>query len=452
MNTHQVAVIGAGPAGISTAARLAQSGMNVALLNRDIKPGGLAEYGIYHSKHKMKEALRKQFRKEMSHENITYYGNVSVGRGKDISIEALKEMGFSAVVVATGAQGTKWLGLPGEELRGVYHAKDLVYHYNKLPPYSEMNFHIGRRVAIVGVGNVMVDIAHWLIRDVQVDSVTAIARRDATAVKFTKKEMQAIAANLDLTALSSEIERIRPIMNQVGHDVDAAHHFILAGCQKAQPAQSETDFGFRFLSSPTRILGNAAEEVIGLEIEETVLSKEDGKRTKVNGSGRYTTLDVDTVIFAIGDTVDSTLGLPTQWHEYVKHPQPCHPVKGVSYEAFDPNTRQPITGVFMAGWARQASTGLVGEAKKDGRQCAEAVLQYLQEQTAVGESAVEKLSHYLLHLPAQCVGKKGWQNIESYEQTSHPTKPGYKLGSNEEMLSIVFGRKSPVKQTQTQEI
>jgi ferredoxin--NADP+ reductase len=55
------------------------------------------------------------------------------------------------------------INLPGENLKGVYHAKDLVYHYNQLPPYSTQPFPIGKKVAIIGAGNVMTDIAHYLI-------------------------------------------------------------------------------------------------------------------------------------------------------------------------------------------------------------------------------------------------------------------------------------------------
>jgi ferredoxin--NADP+ reductase len=100
-------------------------------------------------------------------------------------------------LVTAGAQGTKWLGLPGEDLFGVYHAKDLVYHYNRLPPFSVRKYAIGERVALIGVGNVMMDIAHWLVRDLKVKEVVAVARRGPAEVKFTKKEMEFITANLD---------------------------------------------------------------------------------------------------------------------------------------------------------------------------------------------------------------------------------------------------------------
>ena len=185
---YPVVVIGAGPAGLYAAKKLATSGARVALINRDIKPGGLAEYGIYHTKYKMKAGLRKQFAKIMNTPGINYYGNVSVGSESGLSLNDLKEMGFQAIMVTVGAQGTKWLGLPGEELKGVFHAKDIVYHYNKLPPFSTQEFAVGKRVALIGVGNVMIDIAHWLIRDLHVDEVTAVARRGPAEVKFTKKE------------------------------------------------------------------------------------------------------------------------------------------------------------------------------------------------------------------------------------------------------------------------
>src|SRR5512139_283802 len=113
------------------------------MFNRDIKPGGLAEYGIYPNKHTMKSGLRKQFRQVLDLPNIDYYGNVTIGEHGDLSLDDLRALGFQAILTTAGAQGTKWLGLPGEDLDGVYHAKDLVYHYNRLPPFSEWQFRIG---------------------------------------------------------------------------------------------------------------------------------------------------------------------------------------------------------------------------------------------------------------------------------------------------------------------
>jgi len=177
-----VAVIGAGPAGLFGARELAQAGAQVVLFNRDIKPGGLAEYGIYLDKYTMKNGLRKQFRQIMDLPNLDYCGNVAIGKDGDLTLDDLRALGFQAILVTAGAQGTKWLGLPGENLTGVYHAKDVVYHYNKLPPFSQRNFPFGKRSAIIGAGNVMVDIARYLITHQGMQEVTAVVRRGPAEV------------------------------------------------------------------------------------------------------------------------------------------------------------------------------------------------------------------------------------------------------------------------------
>ena len=97
-----VAVIGAGPAGLFGAGSLVEHGARVVLLNRDIKPGGLAEYGIYYDKYSIKEGLRKQFRKILASPDITYYGNVSVEEDGDVTLAELRQMGFAAIMVAVG--------------------------------------------------------------------------------------------------------------------------------------------------------------------------------------------------------------------------------------------------------------------------------------------------------------------------------------------------------------
>ncbi len=119
---YYVAIIGAGPAGLYAARQLADRNIRAILLNRDIKPGGLAEYGIYPSKIKMKEGLRNQFHQILALNEIEYYGNVVVGEQADLSIDGLRAMGFNALLVTVGAQSTKRLGIPGEDLAGVYHA------------------------------------------------------------------------------------------------------------------------------------------------------------------------------------------------------------------------------------------------------------------------------------------------------------------------------------------
>ncbi|MET0515587.1 MAG: FAD-dependent oxidoreductase, partial [Nitrospiraceae bacterium] len=162
--SHVVIVVGAGPAGMALANKMAEAGHEVIILNRDIKFGGLAEYGIFPSKLKLRGGLKKQYWEMLQRPNVRYFGNVSVGQGKDLSVDDLRGIGASAIAFSIGAQGTKAIGVEGDSAQGVFHAKDVVYHFNRLPGFGDRPFEMGKHVGVIGVGDVMVDIAHWLIR------------------------------------------------------------------------------------------------------------------------------------------------------------------------------------------------------------------------------------------------------------------------------------------------
>jgi ferredoxin--NADP+ reductase len=438
--THKVAVIGAGPAGLFASRYLANQGVQVTLFNRDIKPGGLAEYGIYPTKLKMKDGLRKQFHQILDHPQIEYLGNITVGQNGDVTLAGLRAAGFQALLVTVGAQGTKWLGLPGEDMLGVYHAKDLVYHYNRLPPYSVRKFLIGRKAALVGVGNVMVDVAHWLTHELRLDEVIAVARRGPAEVKFTKKEFEVIARNLDLSDFNTEIRRVTPVMKSIGQDVDTAREYVLSTLSKAPEPESNTHFRFEFLASPSRILGGERGFVHGLEIEDTVLLPGDGEpQAKRKGTRRL--IEVDTVIFCIGDRVDESFGLPVRRNEFVKSPQPAFPVEGHSYEAYNPDVERPIARVFVAGWAREASSGLVGVARKDGENGAQAILQYLQTAQPLKDpdKVRENLHLRLSILDKPVVTKEHLKLLEQVEQDRAQLlgQEEFKFATNDEMLEAM---------------
>ncbi len=195
-NAYFAAVIGAGPSGLFGARELANHGARVVVFNRDIKPGGLAEYGVYPDKYKMKDGFRKQFRGALANDNLIYYGNLRVGAEGDLTLDDLRALGFQAILVTVGAQGTKWVGLPGEKFVGSYHAKDLVYHYNKLPPFTKERFRLGKRCAIIGAGNVMLDIAYFMVHEVKAEEIIAVVRRGPGEVNFTKEEMTRTIAYL----------------------------------------------------------------------------------------------------------------------------------------------------------------------------------------------------------------------------------------------------------------
>lgn len=425
-----VAVIGAGPAGLFGARELANKGARVLLLNRDIKPGGLAEYGIYPNKYTMKSGLRKQFRQVLDLPNIDYYGNVIVGSQGDLSLDDLRALGVQAILVTVGAQGTKWLGLPGEDLEGVYHAKDVVYYYNHLPPFSQKTFRFGKRCAVIGAGNVMLDITHFLTREMKVEEVIAVVRRGPAEVKFEKKEMEYVIDNLDRAALDAEIQRVAPVMQVVHQDPEAAKATILEALPKALPRRSDTRFRFEFLASPVRMIGDEDGKLTGVEIEDNILVEANGD-TKARGTGNMRLLDVETVIFAIGDKVDDTFGLPVEWNEFVKNANPRFPVEGISYEA-------PGEDVFVGGWSRQASTGLVGYARKDGTNASKAVWQYLQTKQPL-EPNLKAIAERIKSLDKAVVTKDDIKKLEAVE-IAEAQKRGveeFKFDSNDDMLQAM---------------
>ncbi len=437
-NDYWVAVVGAGPAGIFAARELALQNINVALINRDIKPGGLAEYGIYPDKHVMKEGLRVQFRKALGMGNIHYYGNVTVSQNGDLSLDDLRGMGFHAILVAVGAQGTKWLGLPGEQLDGVYHAKDLVYHYNKLPPFSQRKFHIGRRVGIIGAGNVSLDIVHYLSSLPQVDQAIAVIRRGPAEVKFEHKELELVICALDRDDMETELQRVTPVMTALGQDPDQYRNFIDLTFEKAAPMTCKLRFLLRFLISPVRILDDGQGHVCGLEVEHNTLVQT-GEEVKARSLGTKSVLDVDTVIFAIGDRVDENLGLAVEANAFIKNRSPRFPVDGISYEAFDPAGHKPIGDIFVTGWAREASKGLVGVARRDGINAAHAVLRYLNTIAPSDTRLPEELEMHLNDRGCFPITGKEIARLEACEQQLAKQKgvEEFRFSTNPEMIKAI---------------
>ncbi|MGE0104818.1 MAG: FAD-dependent oxidoreductase [Blastocatellales bacterium] len=416
---HLVVTIGAGPAGIYSARKLADAGHKVVIINRDIKPGGLVEYGIYHNKHKLKEGVRKQFRNILSDPNVHYFGHIKIGRNADLTIEEVKEkLQPSAIIIAAGAQGTKALGIPGDTAPGVYHAKDVVYYYNGLPPFSEGDFRFGKRVAIIGIGNVMVDIAHFLVHDKKVDEVIAVARRGPTQRAYTDVEIQAIAANIDTDALKAELERIRPNLESVGDDIDKVYADLTKHIgAKAKEGESPSRVLFRFLSSPTEVVLDDAGLPAALRVENTELVQK-GDSLSARGLGTHDDIPVDTVIFAIGDRVDETLGLPASGNEYVKNPNPDpnHP-GDEAYQCFDPESGQVMPGTFVIGWSRKASDGLVGKAKQDGEKGVVAINHFLETAAPCStEDAESRLASFLELIGSRNVRHVTWQDIQKLEE------------------------------------
>jgi ferredoxin--NADP+ reductase len=433
---HLVAVIGAGPAGLFATRALAAAACRVVLLNRDVKPGGLAEYGIFLNKYKMKGGLRRQFQKILSDPLITYLGHVTVAERGDLTVGDLASLGFDALVYAIGAQGTKYLGIEGERLPGAYHAKDLVYHYNRLPPFSEQPYPMGRRVAIVGVGNVMVDIANYCVHFCDCDEVVAVARRGPFEKAYDDREFEDVEDAFDRARYREELERIRPRLEAVGQEPDELIAALAAKPEPTPPAR--TRLRFRFLASPRRVLAEGG-RVVGLEVEETRLERK-GDRIAAAGTGQTSVIPCDTVVFAVGDRVDEHAGLPYKDGLYLTVPGED---PAAAYQVLDPAAGKAQPGVYVVGWARRASDGVVGRARLDAETGIKHVLPYLAERPkrprAEAERPIESLRRTLAERGAAVVDYAAVQRLEAAERARAVTEKleEFKFASDREMLDLL---------------
>ena len=283
----------------------------------------------------------------------------------------------------------------------------------------------------------MADIAHYLIGYRDVEEISVIIRRGPAEVKFDQKELLPIIGYLDLDDFEKEIERVTPAMQAIGQDVDAAKHKILAALEKACPVEHKTRIMLRFLTSPKEILGSQG-EVMALKVEQNTLELSNGSVVS-RGLGQFSQLDVDTVIFAIGDKVDGDLGLPMENGGICKARNPKFLIEDTIFEVGDPATGEALPGVFHAGWSRNPSTGLAGVARRDGVFAATAITEYLATLTNPSTTTVSYINEELSKRQICFVTKENLKSLLSEEQrmAQQAGKEEFKFPTNAEMLRVM---------------
>ncbi|MCX7779705.1 MAG: NADPH-dependent glutamate synthase [Negativicutes bacterium] len=253
----KVAVIGGGPAGLTVAGDLARLGYKVTIFEALHAPGGVLMYGIPEFR-LPKDIVRTEI-EELKQMGVDIVVNAIIGKTFTID-ELLQEEGYDAVFIGTGAGLPHFMDIPGENLNGVYSANEFLTRVNLMKAYrfpqSGTPVHIGRRVAVVGAGNVAMDAARTSLR-LGADTVYIVYRR-------SEEEMP---------ARQEELEHAK-----------------------------EEGVEFRLLTNPVGILGNEQGWVKGLECIRMELGEPDasGRRKPVPVPNSNFILDVDTVIMAIG--------------------------------------------------------------------------------------------------------------------------------------------------------
>ena len=246
--TEKIAVIGAGPAGLSCAYYLAVKGYPVTVFEKEDKLGGMLTLGI--PGFRLDKAVVNAEIDILRELGVEFRTGVEVGR--DITLPQLRSDGYKAFYLGIGASKGAKLGVPGDELTGVFTGIDFLRDVNLEKPVS-----IGKRVAVVGGGNVAIDVARTALR-LGAEDVTIVYRRG-------RDEMPAASDEI----AEAEEEGVR----------------------------------FMYLAAPVEVLGSG--KVSGMKVELMELGEADAKgRRKPVGTGKFETLELDAVISAIGQKID----------------------------------------------------------------------------------------------------------------------------------------------------
>lgn len=271
-NGHKVAIVGSGPAGLTCAGDLAKLGYEVTIFEALHLAGGVLVYGI--PEFRLPKAIVQKEVENLRALGVKVETNMVVGRVFTIE-ELKKEYGFEAVFLGTGAGLPKFMGIPGENARGVFSANEYLTRSNLMKAYendSETPILHAKTVAVVGGGNVAMDAART-------------AKRLGAEVYIIYRRSDA-----ELPARREEIEHAK-----------------------------EEEIIFKLLTNPVEILTDAEENVVGIKCVEMELGEPDasGRRRPVEKKGSEFVIDVDCVIMALGTSPNpllkqTTVGLDTK--------------------------------------------------------------------------------------------------------------------------------------------
>jgi ferredoxin--NADP+ reductase len=393
MQTLQVAVIGSGPAGLYTAEALIKQAaavdpprpIRVDVIDRLPTPYGLVRYGVAPD-HKSIKSIAEYLRNVLEHEGVSFIGGVHLG--DDITREDLLAS-YDAVVYATGAMRDRHLGIPGEDLAGSIAATDFVNWYCGHPDVDPAAFTLdAESVAVIGVGNVAVDVARILARNPEelretdvsqpvldalmaskVREVHMIGRRGPAQAKFTTKELRELGelagvdvvvepGEVDLDAFDATGESAR--LASTDRHVRGNYTVIKDWADRSAAGGAGTRrLTVRFWLKPVEILG--ATSVEGLTLERTMLDA----TGKLVGTGEQETLDVQMVLRSVGYQSVPLAGVPFDDRAAV--------VPNEAGRVLGPDG-QPLPREYVAGWLKRGPTGVIGTNKSDAAETVRSLL------------------------------------------------------------------------------
>lgn len=436
--TLRVAVVGAGPSGLYACEELLKStdpAVEVDLYDALPTPYGLVRYGVAPDHQKIK-TVTAAFEKILKDPRIRFFGNVKV----DTSELAWMRRCYSAVLFTVGAQSDRRLGVSGEDLPGSYPATDFVAWYNGHPDYQEMSFLLDQpRVAVVGVGNVAIDVARVLLagpdrlsktdiadnalealRHSAVKEVVILARRGPAQAAFTNPELKEL---LEMEDLSIEIrpeeleldEHTRKAL-EAEPDKMVSKRLELLSHAQIRPG-AEKKLTLRFLVSPLEIQGEA-------RVQNLVLGRNQlNEKLQARDTGAREELPIGAIFRSIGYKGVPVADLPFNAQSGTV-PHQCGRVVTTEGER--------VPGMYVAGWIKRGPSGVIGTNKP----CAKESVQALLEDAREGRLPAPCTEFVIDQLRQGWVNFEGWKRLDEYEieQGKQSGRPRVKVVHRDEML------------------
>jgi ferredoxin/flavodoxin---NADP+ reductase len=456
----RVAIIGAGPTGFYTADHLlrsTQATVEVDLFDRLPTPYGLVRLGVAPDHQKIK-FVTNAFDKVAANPRFRFFGGVEFG--KDVTLADLKAY-YHQIVYCTGAQTDRRMGIPGEDLSGSHPATEFVAWYNGHPDYRDCSFDLTQeRVAVVGVGNVAVDVVRILCRtpdelaktdiaDYALDAlkrsrvreVYLLGRRGPAQAAFTNPEVKELGelADADVAASPDEVELDPLSAAAIERSQDRATQKkveILKEYARRQPAGKSRRLNLRFLVSPVELTGDGRGGVAALKLVRNELYATSAGTLQARATDQSETLPVGLVFRSVGYRGVPLPGVPfnESWAVILND-------RG---RVLDPDTKQPIVGEYTAGWIKRGPTGVIGTNKPDAAETVECMLEDLAhgkvlEPANPAAAAAEAL---VRQRQPNYFSYADWQKLDAIETARGRAqdRPRVKLTSIEEMLSALNRR------------
>ena len=439
----RVAIIGSGPAGFYAAEALlkrAGTPVDVDVFDRLPTPYGLVRGGVAPDHQKIKAVVRV-FASTAARPTFRFLGNVQLGR--DVSVEELRRH-YHQIVYATGNESDRRLGIPGEGIAGCTPAAVFVGWYNGHPDYRNARIDLSvSRVAVVGNGNVAVDVARILmrsraelertdiaahaldsLRNSQVREVFVLGRRGPEQAAFSPSELKELGS----------MEAADPVVDagELAGCADADGNMkILRSFASRQPRGDAKKLHLRFLVSPTEVLGNAEGKVAGLALEKNRLEARPDGTVAARGTGQIEVLDVDMVVPAIGFAADRIAGVPFD--------EKARIIANQDGRVVDPALRRVIPDEYVVGWARSGPQGLIGEHKRASAQVVEHMIADgagLEARVLPRRDAIDAL---LRERGVQLVSFDDWKRLDDVEVVRGERRgaPRDKIVDVEAMLALL---------------